>query len=147
MLVYATGVAELTAKVESERAKLQKAPQKRKGNTILHKKTVARLRSTVQSLKTNVESLYSEKEILRKSRNDAELTRDAAKARETLLTAQNSKLGQQLADVQKHVTTIRRFLLEYRSKLYFAIETGFKQFRRRFLDSACENVQSRQRGI
>lgn len=67
-------------------------------------------------------SLSSEKAILRRNRNVAQLRRDEAKAREAFSAAQNSKLDQQLADIQKHVVTIRRFLPQYRSNLSSNIE-------------------------
>lgn len=47
--------------------------------------------------------------------------RDGAKAQEALLAAQNSKLAQQLADVQEYVATIRRSLPQYRVYLSFHI--------------------------
>lgn len=73
--------------------------------------------------------------------------RDSDKAWETLLATQNSKLAQKLADVQKHVAAIRKTMTKYPSKLSSDIELGCEEFCRRFLDSACENIQSHQEGI
>lgn len=107
-------------------------------------KCVARLRGTVQSLIANIVSLSSEKEILQKNQNDVDFMSDGAKAQEKLLAARNSKLAQQWDDVQRHLATIRRSMPEYRSKWSADIESGFKEFCRRLLKSAHENVQSSQ---
>lgn len=71
--------------------------------------------------------------------------RDGAKACEMLLAAQNSKLAQQLGDVQKHAATVSRSLSEYRFKVSSDIKSGFQELCHRLLESIRENVQSRQR--
>lgn len=72
---------------------------------------------------------------------------DRDKAQEALLTAQNTKLPQQLAVVQEHVTTNRMSPPVYFSKFSSDITSEFQEFYRRLLESAREIVQSRQRGI
>lgn len=105
--------SELTSEAESEHVKLQQEYRKEKDHTICQKKTVTRLRITVQSLTTSIEPLSSDKYILRESWNVAEFMRDEGKARKTMLATQKIKRIQQLADVQKHVATIRESLPEY----------------------------------
>lgn len=58
---------------------------------------------------------------------------DGGKAREALLTAQNSKLALNVADVQKHIATICSFLPQYRFKSSFDSESEFHIFRSLFI--------------
>lgn len=62
------------------------------------------------------------------SQNEAEFMRDGGKVQKAFLAAQNSKLAQQLTNVQKHVATIHRPLPEYRLKLFSDVESGFQEF-------------------
>lgn len=73
--------------------------------------------------------------------------RTGAKILEALLSTQNSRLVQRLANSQKHVDTIRTFLTEYRFKPSFDIETGFQQRCGRLMNSTRKNLQSCQQGI
>lgn len=72
---------------------------------------------------------------------------DGPKAWEALLAAQNSKLDQQLADVQKHVAPNRLSLPEYLYNLSSDFVSVFHEFCRRLLNAARENVGYRQGGI
>lgn len=56
---------------------------------------VTRLGDAVQYFTTNVESVSFKKQVLQNRESDAEFMQDDAKARETVLAAQNSKLAQQ----------------------------------------------------
>lgn len=67
--------------------------------------------------------------------------RDKAMVQEVLLAAQNTKLAQQLADAQKHAGTNLGSLPEYCFKFSSDITSEYQQFRRRFLNSAHENVR------
>lgn len=109
-------ITKLTAKVDSERLMVQQDLQKKLRNTAAQAKTVAQLRRTIRSLNTNVELPSSEIEVLQKFRNDDEFMRYGTKAQKALLAAHNSKLAQQLAEVQKSVTTICKSLPEVCSK-------------------------------
>lgn len=80
--------------------------------------TFARLRGTIQSCNTNVDSLSSVLKVLQNGQTDTEFFRDGANAQEALQAAQNSKLVQQFADVQKNVTTTCKSMSEYHSKLF-----------------------------
>lgn len=73
--------------------------------------------------------------------------RDGAKVLKALLAAQNSTQAQQLTDVQKQAATICRSLSEYRSKSSSGIQSEFQEFCRCLSNSACDNVQTRQRRI
>lgn len=84
---------------------------------------------------------------MRKRRNDAELMRDRARAPESLLAAQDSKLAQKLADIQKHIFTIHKSLPNISFKLSSDIQSEFQEFRRCLFDSARKNVKSYQRGF
>lgn len=52
-----------------------------------------------------------------KNRHEAEFIRDRANVQKALLAAQNSKLVQQFADVQKHITIICRSKPDYFSSI------------------------------
>lgn len=73
--------------------------------------------------------------------------RDEAKAREALFAVQNSKVAQPLKDFYKHVATICRPLLNYRTKLPFDTKSGFQGFSRRYLNPSSKNAQADQQGI
>lgn len=72
---------------------------------------------------------------------------DLVASRMNLLAPPIGKLVQQLADVQRRVATICRFLPQYRSKPSSNIQSVFEERFRCLLESATENVQFPQRVI
>lgn len=73
--------------------------------------------------------------------------RDGGKARKEVLAAYNSRISQQLAGIQKQVPTVRGSLSDYPPKWSSDIDSGFHEFFRCLLYSACDNVQSRWKEI
>lgn len=72
---------------------------------------------------------------------------DGPKELEALMAAQNSNLAQLLADVQKYVAILCRYVPQYRSMMSSDIRSGFKTFCRRTLEFVQESVQCRQRRL
>lgn len=125
---------------DSERLKGEQELQEKEKNTVFQARTIPWLRSTIPSLNTNPDSLSSAIRMFWKSQNDTEFMRDAVKAQGAMLVAENTKLAQKMADIQKRVDTIHRSLPEYHFKLSSDIASRFQEFFRCPLDSAHESV-------
>lgn len=106
--VLRAGTTSLIGKAAQRRLKLKLELWREQKKRDLQTKTAAQLTGTIYSLNTNVDSLSSEVDVKRKGGDDAAFMSDGAMAQEAWLASQNRKLAQQLADVHKTVTIIRK---------------------------------------